>query len=232
MLTQSQAKAFVETAFKSLEQATLDLRTQAEATTAERLKAMGEISELLGRHKVLLETCEVKERNISDLFAKADKELAQTVAATTLALEGKIKGMEDALTQRISEINETLTSNMATALDACEETTDKLGKTLKVSLEEKVSESIEALTKARASGIAEMGEMLGRMSVVAAEIKQEREAAAEGRQEGIADMSRVLGKIIEAAKEIEKQREAIDTIQLEMKQTQRLCPDGEVTVCK
>ena len=130
----------------------------------ERVKAVSEISELMGRHKVLLETCDSKE-----------KSLQERITQETSALEGKVTTASILLDTKLKETLSVLDQKMEQALTTCQTITTGVNDTLKTQLTEKVQETLEAMTKARLASVSEVSELLGRIKTVAEDIFKERE---------------------------------------------------------
>ena len=135
-----------------------------ELLIAERIKATSEIAELMGRHKVLLETCDSKEHSLQERITKETLAMEDKVNATTSLLENKLK-----------ETITTLDQKMEQALTTCQTVSTSVNDTLKTQLTEKLQEALESMTKARLASVSEMSELLGRIKTVAEDIFKERE---------------------------------------------------------
>ena len=132
---------------------------------AERVKAVMEISELMGRHKVLLETCDSKE-----------KSLQERITQETSALKGKVTAATSLLEDKLKETITMLDQKMEQALTTCQTVTTGVNDILKTQLTEKAQETLEALTKARLASVGEVSELLGRIKMLAEEVIKDREA--------------------------------------------------------
>ena len=156
-------------AINKLETTALAANTSAQdnkdLSIAERVKAVAEISELMGRHKVLLETCDSKEKSLQERITQETSTMESKVNTTTSLLDGKLK-----------ETLTTLDQKMEQALTTCQTITTGVNDTLKTQLTEKIQETLESLTKARLASVSEMSELLGRIKMVAEEVAQDREA--------------------------------------------------------
>ena len=128
------------------------------------MKAVAEISELMGRHKVLLETCDSKERSLQERITQEASSIESKVSTVTGLLDSKLQETLAALDQKIEQ-----------ALTTCQTITTGVNDTLKTRLEEKVQDTLESLTKARLAGVSEVSELLGRIKMVAEDIFKERE---------------------------------------------------------
>ena len=161
---EQQAQDALEQLATAALEATKTAQDNKDLLVAERVKAVAEIAELMGRHKVLLETCDNKEKSLQERITQESSSLESKVTATVSLLDIKLKEILAALDQKMTE-----------ALATCQNTTADLGGTLKTQLTEKVQETLESITKARLASVTEVSELLGRIKTVAEETTKDRE---------------------------------------------------------
>ena len=166
-LTLQEQKA--QDALETLAHTALATNTSAqenkELLIAERVKAVSEIAELMGRHKVLLETCDHKERSLQERITQETSSMKNKVNIATGLLDSKLKETLSVLGQKMGE-----------ALTTCQTATTGINDTLKTQLTEKLQETLESMTKARLASVSEMSELLGRIKMVAEDVTRDRKA--------------------------------------------------------
>ena len=90
-LQEQQAQDALEQLATTALEATKTAQDNKDLLVAERVKAVAEISELMGRHKVLLETCDSKEKSLQDRITQETSTLETKVTQVSTLLDTKLK---------------------------------------------------------------------------------------------------------------------------------------------